>query len=368
MKKLFLVVLVVLSLLNAAFATSFIGAKETGMGNCGAALSTGLSAVAYNPAGLMAGPDNGFELSLGGSAKNIDQLVNSVSATNDLATYLVNNLNTNLDANGTVACLLGVSVNKVGISLLVPSLVATLAKPAATIAGSASASLRYDAALTLGKTFATPGMPFASLDVGTNIKMINYGYGSLNATGTLPLTATQTYGTGSGFGFDVGARTTLKVPGFTTFSLGLSVNDIAASVTVAEPKSRTDTFNVDNTITEGTVTTGSSQTLNYPTSILFGCAGSIPAFGLGLAADIESISGGSGSLSNTNTITHLGLEYPMFANVLIARAGLVSGQNIARTTVGAKLNIPYLVLEVAGIFDGITPANTAYVIDIGTAF
>ena len=368
MKKLLLVVFVVLSLMNAAFATSFIGAKETGMGGCGAALSTGLNAVAYNPAGLMAGPSNGFELSLGASAQNIDQLINSAAAASDLATYLVNNLNTNLSANGTVACLLGVSVNKVGISLLVPSLVATLAKPAATIAGSASASLRYDAAVTLGKTFATPGLPFASLDVGTNIKLINYGYGSLNATGTLPLSATQTYGTGSGFGFDVGARTTLNVPGFTTFLVGLSVIDIAASVNVASPKSRTDTFNIDNTITEGAVTTGSAQTLNYPTGIIIGCAGNIPAFGLGLAADIESISGGSGSLANSNTITHLGLEYPMFLNALILRGGLISGQNIARTTLGVKLNIPYLILEVSGLFDGITPTNTAYVIDIGTAF
>ncbi|MBU0686793.1 MAG: hypothetical protein KKB81_02955 [Candidatus Margulisbacteria bacterium] len=367
MKKILLVVLSLCLFATMVSAQTFIGAREAGMGGCGVSSAFGLTSVAYNPAGLINSGMGEFTLSLGGASQNIDQIINAVGAATDPATFLVNNLNTNLEANGSLFGLLGFCFNKVGLSVILPSMTAALNKPSGTIAGSATITGRYDVALTLGTTVPVPGL--GGVDLGTNLKYIGFGYGNVNAAGqTLPFTASQTYGVGSGTGLDIGARTNIAIPFLSSFAVGIAMRDIGAKATVAEPKSRNVTFNADSTITEGAETTGASQDYTFPTTTAIGCSGTVPGMGLMVAADIESISGGTGMVANNETVTHLGLEMPIIANTLIGRAGLATGQNVSRTTLGAAVNIPFLNVQAAMVIDGKNSKNLSFVVDAGATF
>jgi hypothetical protein len=351
---------------SSAFALSFIGAREAAMGGCGVASSIGMTAVAYNPAGFLGKESFDFKLSVGGATQGMDQLSSAIGNSTNLAEFMLNNLANQLNANGSFFGLCGISLNNIGLSAVVPDLQGQVTKNAGEVNGNASAQLRYDAVVTLGTTLNFYDFPIDNLNVGTNLKMIYYGYGQLEAAGTLPVTATETWGQGNGFGLDLGARTNFEVPYLSSLVVGLAIKDLVSTVTIAEPSSRTDTFNADNTITEGTVTVGSAQQITYPVNIVLGCAGKIPVIDLEFALDYESLSGGSGAVANTDTILHFGLEYPMLDDLLKLRAGLASSQNIARNTLGFELSFVPMNVAAAAVFDGHNSLNNAYIIEIGS--
>lgn len=349
-----------------AAASMYTGVREAGMGGCGASLSTGLPAVAYNPAGLMSGGNWAMDLSVGGSVKNFDQITGAINSFNDPTQYLIDNYAKNLDANGSFFGQLGVDYNKIGLSLLIPNFQAQLSKPSNSIEGSVDAATRFDVVLTAGRTLALPILP-AKIDLGASVKYIGYGYGRVNVVGALPTTADNTWGTGGGFGFDLGARTEIAVPFVTTLAIGLAARDVAASVTVNSPTTRTDTFNADGSVTKGTAVVGSAATYNYPMSLVLGCSGTVPVVGLGFAADIESLSGGTGSLASTDSILHLGLEYPMWMNTLVLRAGTASGTD-AKTTLGVAFKVPVATLQAAAVLDNSDSRDNSYVVGGGFSF
>lgn len=376
MKKILFSVFLVAALASVSSARVFIGSRQAGMGGTGVASAVGLNAVAFNPAGLMKGPSGEFLLSLGAASQGVDQIVQSFSSASDPAQYMVDNYSSNLDARGNIYGILGFNFNHIGVSVLVPSIYASISKPADTLDGSITALATTAYVLTLGHTFSTPGIPIASLDVGANLKAITIGYGNVSITEPTagnPTTAQQTVAQASGMGLDLGARTTIEIPMLADFSVGIALRDLAQTIKY-KPKVRDDDYaytgpNTEPTFTPGTEEEGDETEATYPTTTSIGCAGTVPGIGLKLAADISSISSGTGILAtSSDTVTSIGLEYPLLLNTLILRAGVASSPNISMTTWGVRINMPFLTLEFANIIDGKNPKNTSYVIDAGIAF
>ena len=375
MKKIALVFLFLCFCVTMALGQVFIGARQAGMGGTGVASALGLNAVAYNPAGLMKGPSGEFLLSLGAAHQGMDQIIQSFSSAGNPAKFMVDNYDNKLDASGNVYGILGFNINRIGISLLVPSVYANLSKPAGSLSGSFSGLASTALVLTLGRSFSIPGI--TSLDVGANLKAINSGYGNVSITeptATDPLTtAQQTVAQASGMGLDIGARVNIDIPVIPDFSAGIALRDLSQTIKY-KPKTRIDTYtyigpNTEPAYAPGTEQEGAETEATYPTTTAIGCAGTIPGIGLKCALDISSVSGGTDILATDDeTITQIGLEYPLLLNILLLRAGMASSQNISMTTWGFKLNIPVLTLEFANLIDGKNSSNTSYVVDVGVAF
>jgi hypothetical protein len=372
-----LVVSLLLIAVAASSSFAYIGSRQAGMGGTGVASAVGLNAVAYNPAGIMSGPRGQFLLSAGAANQGLADIVNGFSNAADPAKFMSDNYSNKLDANGSLDGILGFGFNHVGISLLLPSVMANISKPANSVAGNVTALGTATGVLTLGRSFTIPGVPIGALDVGANIKALNVGYGTITIPSDPTLTnptvnATQTIAQGSGTGFDLGARATIQIPMVTDFSVGLALLDQSETINYT-PKTRSDhyTYNASGnpTHTSSPETTLAAQTVTMPTTTSLGCAGTVPGIGLKFAVDLNSISGGTGILATaSDSITHIGLEYPLMLNALLLRAGVATGTNVNQTTWGAKINLPFLTLEMANVIDNKNSKNTTYTVDLGVAF
>jgi hypothetical protein len=363
MKKVLCFVLAVLLMPQVCFALSAIGAKEAAMGGAGIALVKGLSSVTYNPAGIVRGPNTEFLLSAATASYGLDKLYSSMTSTN-IEQFIQNNFNTALDTNGSLATLIGTSFNKFGVSILVPSATATITKTAGTYAGtSATLAGQYGLVCTIGQSLSLTSLNLASLDIGANVKLLNGYYQSFIASSAIA--GTNVVASGNGLGYDLGAVATLSVPYVSSFSAGISLQNISQSFTY-EPKSKTATMDALGNITLGAETVLPKQTDIVPPSTIIGCAGELP-FGLAFALDLESLSGGSGYFATTaTTITHIGVEYPMMANLLLVRAGTETSDAINRTSLGAKLNLPAITFNLAYVIDNKNSKNNQFAVDFGT--
>ena len=371
MRKILVSVFLVPVLVSMASAQAFIGAKIGGMGGAGVANATDLSAVYYNPAGLMKAGRAEFKLSLNPSYSDYTNLVDAFNKSTDPSEILQDNFATDLSFQGDLAGMVGLNINKIGISALIlplgdnagDTLSATntvnINKPANALQAGATYAVRQDTVLTLGYTFSLPGLPIASLDTGVNLKSINAVYGTLNASVT-DTTSPYRKGSGTGTAFDLGARTSLDVPVVGSLAVGLALRDVGGQINYERKEEIFYFNNVTQTITKGAETAlpDKSVTLN-PTTVI-GAAATIPTINLGVAADLE--------FAKSETITHLGVEYPIMPNVLIGRAGLASGSSISKTTLGVKLNIPFLTLDAAAVMDGKDSSVMGWVVDIGAGF
>ena len=371
MKKIVLVCMFLYLCVSMASAQFFIGAKAGGMGGAGVANVTDLASVYYNPAGLMKAGRGEFKLSLNPSYTNYQQVLDAFNKSTDPSTFLQDNFSNNLSFQGDLAGMVGLNINKIGISAILLPLggyagdtlsaenTININKPANVLQAGATYAVRNDLILTLGHTFSTPALPFASLDAGVNVKSINAAYGTLNASAT-DTSSPYLKGTGNGMAFDLGARTSIDVPVVGSLAVGLVLRDIAGQINY---KRKQETFyfnNVTQTITKGAESDLADKSVTLDSSTAIGAAATIPAINLGLAADIE--------MKKNDTITHLGLEYPLLAQVLIARAGVATGSSVSKTTLGIKLNIPFLTLDAATIMDGKNSSVVGWVVDIGAGF
>jgi hypothetical protein len=325
MKKIALVSIFLGLFATLASAQLLIGGKASGMGGAGVANVTDLAAVYYNPAGLMKAGRGEIKLSFSPSFTDYQNLLDAYNQSTDPTSILQDNFATNLSFQGDIAGIIGLNLNKIGISYLALPLgsyagdplsannVIHVNKPANALQGSATYAIRYDTVLTLGRTFSAPLLPFASLDAGINIKSVNATYGTISAS---PAATSAPYykGTGSGMAFDVGARTSFAVPLVGSLAVGIAIRDIAGQIKYSR-KQETYNFNIlTQTITKGPETDRSDKTVNLDPVTAIGAAATIPAINLGVAADIE--------MTKDDTITHLGVEYPIMPKVLIARAGI----------------------------------------------
>jgi hypothetical protein len=359
MKKVISVFIFLLLCVSISQAQQLIGGRAAGMGGAGVAATDDLSAAYYNPAALMRSKVIATEVKvdLGAAYTSPDTLSSALSNSSDPSKFMIDNYHKNLSFNGSLNGLVGINLRKIGISV-VPILTATVNKPAESLGGTMEATGHYDTTLTLGTTFSVPYLP-AALDVGLNLKSINGINGSItstqSSTNTFEATGTQTYGTGSGTGFDLGVLTSFNVPYVTKVAVGAVVRNLAASYALSNT-SKTAHMNFLTQTTTFGADVVTNQTVNLDSSTAVGAYTVIPGLGLGVAADLE--------MTKTDTNTHLGLEYPMFLNTLILRAGVASGPNLSLTTAGAELNLKVFKLGLVTVADGKNTGLTNTIADI----
>ncbi|MFH1761021.1 MAG: hypothetical protein ABIA63_07960, partial [bacterium] len=246
-----------------------------------------------------------------------------------------------------------------GISVI-PFAYATLNKSANSLSGTMVADLNYATVLTLGKTYSIPGLPFAELDAGVNLKYLSDYAGTI--TMTAANTGTETSYTGSGYGLDVGIQGHASIPLLTEATIGIVAKNLFQSVNYSGSSYTVAINPVTGTITKSGQT-ALSQSYTYPTVYGLGVAGKLPGRGTILALDIESVSGPSAS-----TITHFGIEQPIILDRLTLRVGTMSGTNLSLTTLGASVDLVLLKLNAASVTDNNNSLNSSIVIDAGTAF
>ncbi|MFC1568473.1 hypothetical protein ACFL37_02100 [Candidatus Margulisiibacteriota bacterium] len=369
MKKALLSALLVSLLVSVASAQVFIGSRQAGMGGTGVASATDLTAVYYNPAGLMKAGKGEVRLSLSPSYTDYQSVLDAFSKATDPATFLEDNFANNLSFQGDISGMAGLQVNKIGVSVLLLPLGAyagdtltsnntiSISKPAGALQAGATYAVRQDTVFTLGHTFTLPGLAIASLDTGVNIKSINAVYGTMNAAIT-DTSSSYLKGTGNGTAFDLGARTSLDVPVVGSLAVGLMLRDVGGQIKYSR-KQQTYYFNLDNTITTEAESARADTTVTLDSSTVIGASGSISAINLGVAADLE--------FTKNDTITHLGIEYPLLPMV-VGRAGIATGNSVSKTTLGVKLNIPFLTIDASTIMDGKNSSMQGWVIDFGAGF
>lgn len=365
MKKTFLVILVAVVLASCTSAQVLIGSRNSGMGGSGAANSTDLSAVYYNPAGLMRAADFGLQLSLGPTYTDYQKVADAFSKAADISTFLQDNFAKELSFSGDVAALFGISFNKIGISAIALPLGTYtadtlsgsnsiyLSKGAGSLQASMAYSIRYDAILTLGRSFELLTLP---VDAGVNLKYISAAYGTFNAA-ALASSTPYTKAAGTGSAADVGLQTTVEMPLLGSTAVGVAMRDIGGQITYKRKQETYYFNNLTGIVTKGAESDLANGSVTLDSNTVIGLAGTFSPLNLGLAADVE--------MRKNETIVHLGLEYPLLKDFLIVRAGTISSPSIAKTTVGAKLTLLFLTVDATSVIDRNNSSILGWVADIG---
>jgi hypothetical protein len=308
------------------------GAKIAGMGGAGTAICDNISAAYYNPAGILAtDPDqSAMFLSVGATVTDMNDALATFSQVSDLNTFLINNYSKSLGINGTTGMLCGMQYQKIGLSVI-PESTIIASKIANSFNGSINTNIQSAGVLTFGTTWQSPLLPMNFMDVGTNLKYIANYQGITTITGVTTAaagSANYLYGTGLGWGFDLGVKIGLYTP-FSPITVGIMMKDVYTSVGDSIV-TRTDTINPNGSITTGVSTTTASTTIT-PGSCIVGAATQLGEGGPIVAADY-AFSMGDGEL-------RLGIEQPLLLYPLTGRAGVISGTQNSKITLGAGLNI-----------------------------
>lgn len=353
MKKLIGVLcLLCLVMAPATLAQMLIGARTAGMGGAGAAASRGIPAAYYNPAAFLKTGFGKFSISYGLAYQDYDKVVAAATGLSNPGKFMTDNYGNTFNLNSGVSGITGFQIAKLGISVL-PQGNVVLNKPTKdSLDGTFSGNATANGYLTFGYNFGFPGLP-ASLTVGANAKYIAAYYGNLTSSVT---GGTQYWGTGSGAGMDLGLLTSFEVPMVSRLDVGLMARDLIGSVSYKN-KSQT-LVNTGTTFTYGPETDLADTSVTLNTSYVLGAAATVPGVGLLLALDLETVSG-----LNPQTNTHIGLEYPILG-ILALRAGMASGNNLAKTTLGLGIDLPLFALEAAYVGDGKQSTDNSYVFDI----
>ncbi|MCX5751518.1 MAG: hypothetical protein NT099_07630 [Candidatus Saganbacteria bacterium] len=356
MKKIGLA-LVFLTLLSS-FSYGLIagGAKLAGMGGAGTAICDNISAAYYNPAGILGSdPDNpSMKLSIGAPVAGMSDALATFSQVADMNAFLINNYAKTIDINGTTGMIFGMQYQKIGLSVI-PESTVLANKTANSYNGSVGANIQSSAALTFGTTWNFPFLPMNFMDVGTNIKYIANYQGSTAITGvtTTAGSANYLYGTGLGWGFDLGAKTGLYTPWF-PITVGIMMKDVYTSVGNSTV-TRTDTISPDGTVTPGVATTTTSTTIT-PGTCVIGAATQLFEGGTIVAADYAT--------SMSDGELRLGIEQPIFSDMFIGRAGLISGTQNSKITVGVGFNL-FGETNIAYIIDNKNSKDNVVIVGFG---
>jgi hypothetical protein len=323
-RSIFIVPILVLMFAVSCFAVGQgLGVRAMGMGGTGIATANDITAAYFNPAGLMYGPEN-FECqtSVGAATQGLNEIMELASSTTD---FIQNTYASDLSTGGSLSFGLGGSVRKVGLSAFANGAV-NLSHKANTLAYDAYITTLASVPLTLGSTFSTPGLPFASMSVGVNLNALAMLNASANVNQISLVTGegNMSVSSGSGFGFDIGAQA--KITPFIT--VGAVIRNLSASTNIIT-KTKTVTVNPDPSdptqalVTEG-AETETKSTYTPPTEVGIGAGVIVPITGTLVALDLENYSlpeNNNENKSASYTDTHIGIEQSLFLNLLMLRAG-----------------------------------------------
>jgi len=364
MKKFLVVALLFGLLVSMASAQQLIGAKASGMGGAGVANVTDLASVYYNPAALMESNVKAGEvkIALGAAYSKPDKLIDAMSKASDPATFLLDNYANDLTFSGSLNGIVGLNIRKIGLSVL-PMVMASVSKPALSTGGTVNAMVRYDTVVTVGTNYSVPFLPIGEVAVGANIKSIAATNGSITANVSPDprlSSGNKTIQTGSGVGFDIGALASLDVPMVTSFKAGIVMRDLGESIKYTNKSQFSYINQITGKVTFDAEVQGADTTQNINSSTAIGASAVVPGIGLVVAGDIE--------MANPDTNIHMGVEYPMLLGMIILRAGVASGPNLGLTTIGAKLNLPIMGLDLAMISNSKQTDLSSMVVDINIGF
>jgi hypothetical protein len=264
-----------------------------------------------------------------------------------------------INVNGGINLLVGLEFADVGLSVM-PVSTLSLNKAAGSITGTLTGQSDYDIALTLGRSFSIPNLPIASLDLGANVKSANRMAVSNTVAG---LAGTGTVTSYSGLGFDIGAKAqveNLPIP----LSVGLVMKDISSTLK-GKVKTNTTTYNAsDGSIASTTVVETDAADYVVPVTTSIGLATEVPLWGLKIALQQDSVSGGTPNAAYS--LTHYGLEYPIVGGLIALRAGKATGASdtVDQTTLGVGINVG-LGINIAMMTDAKNSKNNQTMIDFG---
>jgi hypothetical protein len=337
--KILIPVMMVLFLFScSAFAVGMgFGMRGMGMGGTGIAIANDIVSAAYfNPAGLMYAPD--FETQL--SAAGNPDIVTAAGNKNFLADNFDADMNIN---NAAASSSFGLSLRKVGISVLTNATGSLSHNGGSTLSGGANAQAIAMVPVTFGTVLSKPET-FPSTAVGMNIKSVQLYGGGLNI---LLGAAAQSQLAGTGMGFDFGIQTKLTP----TISYGLVVRNIATSYTVTN-KTQLGTIDGSGTFTAGGLETSSKSTNTIAPEVGIGIGFGIPITGTLIACDLENYSypdNGNANRSKTANDLHIGIEQGILFNALMLRVGYFNYAPTDDTfyTCGVGMNAGLLSIGIA---------------------
>lgn len=374
MKKIIIVSLFLVFMVSSGFAIQSgllptgVGAKYAAMGGAGASIVDDITSAYFNPAGIMRSGRMELKLGAGVATEGMNDVISALGSAGDPAKFLSDNFNKTINVNGGLNSIIGINVAKVGVSVI-PVASLQLVKPTAgTLIGTSfNASAAYEGILTLGYRLSVPGLPIASLDLGTNIKSGNLIYGTSNITGaTNSIDSIYNY---SGVGIDIGAIASLNTP-VVPVSVGIVIKDISETF---KGKVKGQTTVYDPITGKATVTPigeVDAADITMPSTTVIGASTVIPGVGLKVAVDLDSVASSSSYGNAAYSLTHIGVEYPVLGIVAL-RAGTVSGGpsggEISQTTFGAGFNLG-AVINVAMMSDAKNSKNNSTMVDLGFAF
>ncbi len=334
-----------------------IGSRAGGMGGVGVSSVSDLTAAYYNPAALMKSDVKTMrtKTALGAQYTDPTDLIDAISKSSNPASFISNNYSKAINFTGNLDGVIGCNIRKVGLSVL-PLANVTANKVANSMIGTVNGTGQYAGVLTLGRTFKMGRLP-EDVSVGINAKYITAYAGNITTTGTvLSASGLSTYSTGTGMGFDIGALTSIR-----GVNVGIVARDLAQSIKYTN-KSRTSYVNFNGTtatVTNSAETALPDTTTNIDPSYAIGISKTIPGINLLLATDYETTSAG-GAL-------HVGAEFSLF-NRITLRAGMASGANLAKTTLGTIVDLPIFSIDGVVVSDANNPGATTYIIDISSGW
>lgn len=359
--------MIFLSVCSTSFAiiSAPAGIRSAGMGGAGIAVTKGLAAVPYNPAGLMRGGIFEARLGAGATDRQLAQLQDLLTMIGDPQSMVENSYADAFDVDAAGSGIIGLSVAKIGISAL-PVFSATAFKEENSTISNSFMMMTAPVALSLGHTFSVPFLPFGTLDVGANLKSVSSLIGMFDSSaGTSGFTVLRG---GNGTGLDLGVLGELDIPALTKLSVGAVVRDAFQAVTY-------NTTTIPYTIAPGpppVLTKGTESedksVFRSPTTWGLGAGATVPAFGTLLTADMVNVSGKDELTGEDgDTTMHFGVEQPVMMGLVNLRFGWATGEN-PYTTLGLGLNLVVASLDIAYITDGKDSKGNAIGVEISGGF
>ncbi len=364
MKKVLAVCVMTMFVATSAFAFSSasapygVGAKHAAMGGAGAATVDDIFSAYYNPAGMAKSQAVALKLAGGGASDGLSDLLTAFGNSGDPSKFITGGSS---NVSGSLAGMMGLNFSKMGLSIIpiVSNLTVAKTSVGGVSAGSVLMSGGVEVPFSIGYGV---GLPFiGGANVGANIKAVNL----FNSSGTVTVaggtqTKVNTNTTYTGVAFDLGMQANLDAIPMMPLSVGIVMKDLGANL-----NGKTETSTQVGSLAPS-ITSTDLGSVAMPTTLVIGAAGTIPVVGVKAAIDIDSVSGSGTSYS----VTHIGVEYPLFAGLIAGRAGIVtggpSGSPINMTTLGAGLFGS--MLNVAMVSDSNNSKNNQIMFDFGIGF